>query len=108
MDYTQRCADFPFAGALAKYLLSAEYTAMPALTLDTAARLAISKAILESTDERKAVRIIPLSDGGQLLMLAHFGHVSFDLIVDADDLFNPHLMMDVSTLVAADLKSHRD
>jgi hypothetical protein len=24
MDYTQRCADFPFAGALAKYLLSAE------------------------------------------------------------------------------------
>ncbi|WP_454842642.1 hypothetical protein [Pseudomonas hormoni] len=107
MDYTQRCADFPFAGALAKFLLSAEHSAMPTLSLDSQARLAISKAILESTDERKAVRIIPLPDGGQLLMLAHFGHVSFDLIVDADDLFNPHLIVDVSALVADDLKNHR-
>lgn len=81
---------------------------MPVLTIDHDTRLQIAKAILDTIDQAQAVRIIPLPDGGQLLMLARCGHVSFDLIADTDDLFNPHLMQDVSALVEADLKSHHD
>lgn len=79
---------------------------MPTLSLDSQARLAISQAILESTDERKAVRIIPLSDGGQLLMLAHFGHVAFSLMRHGGDLFDN--LIDVSELVRKGMEANRD
>ncbi|MFW0759105.1 hypothetical protein ACN1C3_31050 [Pseudomonas sp. H11T01] len=81
---------------------------MPVLHIDPLTRRHIRQALHESTDERKAVRAIALDDGQWLLMLALCGNVSFSLIADADDLFNPHLMVDVSALVLADLERHHE
>lgn len=78
---------------------------MPVLHIDHVTRLNIAQAILQSTE---GFRIIPLPDGNMLLMLSYCGHVSFDLVSDEADLFNKHLMIDVSALVQADLESHRE
>ena len=69
MDYTQRSADFPFAGALTKYLLSVKYTAMPTLSIDANARQQIRQALLESS-HCDVYALILLPDGDSLLMLA--------------------------------------
>jgi hypothetical protein len=105
--YTQRCADFPFAGALAKYLLSAEYTAMPVLNIDAQARQQIRQALNESS-HCDVYALILLPDGDSLLMLAHFGNIAFCLIDHGDDLFDPHQMHDVGALVLADLERNRE
>lgn len=94
-------ADFPFAGALAKYLLSAEYTAMPTLLIDSQTRLAIAQVILKNTDQ---CQTITLPNGARLRVLSHCENIAFELI--DDDLFDQHL--DVSDQVIRDMECSSD
>lgn len=81
---------------------------MPTLNIDTHARQQIRQALLESA-HGDVYALILLPDGDSLLMLCHAGNVAFCLIDDrGDDLFDPHLMQDVGSLVLADLQRNRE
>lgn len=79
---------------------------MPTLTIDHNARQQIRQALLESS-RCDVYYLIPLPDGDQLLMLAHFGNIAFGLIDREGDLFDPHLMRDVGDQVLADLERNQ-
>lgn len=82
---------------------------MPTLSIDSHTRLLIAKAIISTTGEAEAIRIVPLPDGGQLLLMFNCGHIAVDLVSNQDDLFDSHrFVFDVSAQVIADMESHRD
>lgn len=76
---------------------------MPTLSLDTAARLAIVRAMLT----HESITVISLPDGAWLRVFNHAGHVGADLIHQEQDFFDVGVM-DVSMQVMEDLKKHRD
>lgn len=76
---------------------------MPTLSLDTAARLAIVRAMLI----HECITAIALPDGAWLRVFNHAGHVGIDLIHQEQDFFDAGVM-DVSMQVLEDLKNHRD
>lgn len=78
------------------------------LEIDSETRLRIAFAILDTVGDSKALRVIELPDGGLLLMIRADERVSFDLISSLPDLFDAGLIVDVTSLVEADLKDHSD
>ena len=76
---------------------------MPVLLLDTAARLAIVRAMIT----HESITAITLPDGAWLRVFNHAGHVGIDLIHQEPDFFDGGVM-DVSMPVFEDLKTHRD
>lgn len=76
---------------------------MPVLTLDTAARLAIVRAMITT----ESITAVALPDGAWLRVFNHCGHVGVDLIFTDPDLFDVGVV-DVSLQVMDDLKNHRD
>lgn len=76
---------------------------MPTLSLDTAARLAIVRAMLT----HECITAIALPDGAWLRVFNHAGNVGIDLIHQEQDFFDGGVM-DVSFQVLEDLKKHRD
>ncbi|MCY1465020.1 hypothetical protein D9M71_831160 [compost metagenome] len=47
-----------------------------------------------------------MPDDARLRIMSNCGNITFELIVDADDLFDSHL--DISHLLKADMESHSD